>query len=191
MNQYAFNVFLEKSRKNDVNEIAALGAAAARALPTLTRAAAGATRVVGKSATSLRGAAGAAGTAFKKGAVRGMMQGQGVKSSLKRGLEGAAQSGVRKIIKDPRVASKVASTATRVASKVASTATDFVKTGGFSGQFTRQAAQRGAGPQTTYQSALGSLGGGASYQAGKMQTDPLYGLDPVERRRALMQMGPR
>jgi hypothetical protein len=180
MNQYAFNVFLEKSRKNDINEVAPLAAAAARALPTLTRAAAGATRVVGKSATSLRGAAGAAGTAFKKGAVRGMMQGQGVKGSLERGLAGAAQSGVRKIIKNPMVASKVISTGT-----------DFVKTGGFSGQFGREFQQRGAGPNVTYQSALGSLGGGASYQAGKMQTDPLYGLSPAERRRALMQMGPR
>jgi len=182
MNQYAFNVFLEKSRKNDVNEIAALGAAAARALPTLTRAAAGvragATRVVGKGATSLKDAAGAAGTAFKKGTVRSMMQGQGVKSSLKRGLEGAVQSGVRKIIKDPRVASKVISTAT-----------DFVKTGGFSGQFNREFQQRGAGPNVTYPSALGSLGGGASYQAGKMQTDPLYGLSLAEIKRARMQMG--
>jgi hypothetical protein len=177
MNQYAFNVFLEKSRKNDVNEVAALGSAL---------------RVVGKSALG-------AGKLAAKSAVQGIKK-DVTKSAVRAGAVASKEYGVNKnvvrdILKGKNLGASIRAAAVQgapaVGRKLQQKASDFVKTGGFSGQFTRQAAQRGAGPQTTYQSALGSLGGGASYQASKMETDPLYGLDPVERRRALMQMGPR
>ena len=177
MNQYAFNVFLEKSRKNDVNEIAALGSAL---------------RVVGKSAVG-------AGKLAAGGAVEGM-KGDIKRGALKVGAVAAKDYGVNKnVVRDilkgkdlgKNIRTAVIQGAPAVGRKLQQKAVDFAKTGAFSGQFNRQFQQRGAGPNVTYQSALGSLGGGASYQAGKMQTDPLYGLSPAERRRALMQMGPR
>jgi len=72
---------------------------------------------------------------------------------------------------------------------------EYAKTGAFSGQFGREMKARGVGSGVQYKSALGALKGGASTQiigtgaetgSKTRSSDPLAGLDPVEKRRARM-----
>ena len=186
MNRYAFNVFLEKQRNNQQVEEGILGKAAVAARRAMKDSET--VKTVRGVGAVVRGAKQATGPgarkAFSTGYQRGIEQGQGVRGSVKRGLSGALEKGVRSVVKDPRTAKKVVGLGKKAGGRLA----DFVKSGGFSGKFNRDMEARGVGSGIQYKSALGALKGGASTQiiGTEPGQDPLAGLSPAEKRRARM-----
>ena len=75
---------------------------------------------------------------------------------------------------------------------------EYFRTGGISGRFNQDHADRGSGSGTNYQSQLGAMGGGASRQvrqarersAQRSQADDLRGLQPSEKQDVTGSAGP-
>ena len=180
MNQYAFNVFLEKQRNKKQIEEGILGTAAT-AIGTAMKDSHTFKNIKGVGAViaGAKKSAPSAKLAFTKGYRRAIEQGDDLGGAVKRGLGGALETGVRGAVKDKKTADRIVGMGKKLGSWVAA--------GGFSSKFNRQAADRGVGTDG-YSSGFGQFAGGASTQdARRGNTRDRSGLDPVQRIQALLQ----